>query len=111
LDFQVAVDSGGSDWLTAEVSSASAPRLLSITADPTNLAPGSYTGTVTIIPLAATPEKLTVNVTFQVEPAVPPQLSIDKLNLSFTYPRGAAVRSEAIRVSNSGGGSLNFSVA
>jgi len=41
----VAIDTGGkSNWLTVDATGASSPRVLTLTADPTNLAPGSYTG-------------------------------------------------------------------
>lgn len=112
LDFQVAVDTGTSGkWLTVDATSASTPRLLSVIADPTNLAPGTYNATITISPAAATPAKLAVTVSFQVGPTSPPLLSTDKANLSFTFPRGALARASNLNVSNLGGGTLNFTVA
>jgi uncharacterized protein (TIGR03437 family) len=111
LDFQVGIDTGTSGkWLTVDATSASTPRLLSVIADPANLAPGTYSATVTITPAAATPAKLPVTVTFQVGAAQAPKLSVDKTNLSFTFPRGAGARSATVNVANVGGGSLNFTV-
>ncbi len=112
LDFTVAIDTGGkSNWLTVDATGASSPRVLTLTADPTNLAPGSYTATVTITPAAATPPKLTVGVTFVVGAAQAPQLATDQPNLSFTFPRGATASSANLRISNSGGGTVNFTAS
>ncbi|HYL74523.1 MAG TPA: hypothetical protein VEU96_09980 [Bryobacteraceae bacterium] len=112
LDFQVAVDTGTSGkWLSVDATSASTPRLLSVIADPANLAPGNYSATITISPVAATPAKLPVTVTFQVGPALPPKLGADKTNLSFTFPRGAGARVTNINAANVGGGVLNFTAS
>lgn len=112
LDFQVAINTAGSgNWLTVDATSASTPRLLSVTADPSSLAPGNYSATITITPAAATPAQIQVTVTFQVGAAQPPQLSADKANLSFTFPRGALARSATVNVTNLGGGALNFTVS
>jgi trimeric autotransporter adhesin len=103
-----ATTANGGNWLSAGAASGNTPDLLSITADPSNLAPGSYTGTITITPTAATPAALTVTVTFAVGAALPPQLTVDRPNLSFTYPAGAPARRETLKISNAGGGELAF---
>jgi uncharacterized protein (TIGR03437 family) len=110
LDFAIAADPTAK-WLTVDASSASTPRVLSLTADPTNLAPGFYSATITLTPAAATPAKLTIGVTFNVNNAQPPQLATDQPNLSFTFPRGAAASSSSLRVLNSGGGTINFTAS
>jgi uncharacterized protein (TIGR03437 family) len=101
----------GGNWLSAGAGSGNTPELLSITADPSNLTPGSYTGTITVLASTATPAFLTIGVTFTVSAALPPQLSVDQPNLSFTYPNGAPARSETIKISNAGGGALAFTVS
>jgi uncharacterized protein (TIGR03437 family) len=106
-----ATTASGGNWLSAGAASGNTPDLLSITADPSNLTPGSYTGTITIVPAAATPASLTLTVTFTVGAALPPQLSVDQPNLSFTYPAGTPARSETLKVSNAGGGALAFTVS
>ena len=109
LGFAVSVNTAtGGNWLSSSVTMGLTPQLLSITADPLNLAPGTYTGTVTIVPDAATPAALSLTVTFTVGAAVPPKLSVDQTNLSFTYPKGALARSATIKISNAGGGGLEF---
>jgi len=112
LDFKVTVaTSSGGSWLTADVTEASTPDLLSLTANPTKLAPGSYTGTVTIKPTLATPAALAVTVRLTVGAALPPHLTGDQTNVSFTYPAGASVRSSTITLSNTGGGALGFTAS
>lgn len=112
LEFLAAAKtSDGADWLTVEAGSASTPRELSVLADPSGLAPGIYSGTITITPAAATPATLTVGVTFTVGPAQSPQLFLDHPNLSFSYPKNTSARSVTEVVSNAGGGSVNFTVA
>ncbi len=102
----------GGNWLSVSPSSANTPELLTVTADPTNLAAGSYAGTIVVAPAEATPLTLTLSVTFTVGAAVAPQLSVDQPNLSFTYPNGAPTRSTTLKVSNAGGGgALAFTVA
>jgi uncharacterized protein (TIGR03437 family) len=111
LAFSVSISTAsGGNWLSSSVASGNTPELLSIATDPSNLAPGSYTGTVTIVPVGATPTALTVAVTFTVGPALPPNLSVDQPSLSFTYPNGAPARSQTLKIFNAGGGSLPFSV-
>jgi uncharacterized protein (TIGR03437 family) len=102
---------GGGNWLSVGAATGNTPDLLSINADPTNLAPGSYTGTVKIAPAAALPASLALTVTLTVGASLPPQLSVDQPGLSFTYPAGAPVRSETLKVSNAGGGTLAFTVS
>jgi trimeric autotransporter adhesin len=111
LDFTVAVSPGGNDWLTVDTSADSTPRLLTLTADPSGLAQGSYAATVTVSPLAATPSTLTVTVTFQVGPPQSPLLAVDKTNLSFTMPQGVTARTASLLISNQGGQVLNYTAA
>jgi uncharacterized protein (TIGR03437 family) len=58
---QVATSTGG-QWLTVTPANGSIPQNLTITATPTNLTPGSYTGTVTVSsPGVPVPQVITVN--------------------------------------------------
>ena len=106
LAFKVAIKAG--DWLAVDSISDNTPRLLTLTADPLGLAPGTYTGTVTITPVAATPAALTVNVSFTVDAAQNPQLAVDHTDFSFTLSQGSASRSTALQISNAGGQTLNY---
>jgi trimeric autotransporter adhesin len=112
LQFQVQVSgTGPANWLTVDSSADVTPRLLTLTADPTKLAPGPYTAVVTITPVGAVPPALTVNVTFSVGPALSPALSLDQPALSFTLPQGSAARVSTIQISNTGGQTLTYTAA
>jgi uncharacterized protein (TIGR03437 family) len=109
LGFAVSVSTAnGGNWLSSISATGLTPELVPVTADSSNLAPGTYTGTVTIIPVAATPAALPLTVTFTVGAALPPKLSVDQTNLSFTYPNAAPARSATIKILNAGSGGLEF---
>jgi len=102
------VSSGSSNWLTVTPSSDRTPRLLQVTADASQLQPGTYTATITVAPTDAQPSALPVSVTFTVGPALPPQFSFDKLSFSFTYASGSKARSDTLMVSDIGGSQIAF---
>lgn len=95
-----------SNWLTLSTSSGVTPRLIQLQADPSQLTASTYQATLMI--QAENASAIPVTVSFVVGAAQPPQLSIDKSRLSFTYPLNAAAREELITVSDSGGGTLPF---
>ncbi len=94
-----------SGWLTAALSSTTAPATLTLTANPATLQAGSYTATVAIrSSISGVPEK-TVSVTFAV--AQGPAIGLSGTTASFNAVAGgenAAVQS--INVTNAGGGTL-----
>ena len=101
----------GASWLSVTPQSGTTPGLLTVTTDPLNLAPGSYTGTITIsVPLASPPTR-TVNVQLTVGQAVAASIAVDHTHLSFTYSNTSAARTQTITVSNSGGGPLPFTAS
>jgi uncharacterized protein (TIGR03437 family) len=108
LQFQVSSDS---PWLTVDPGTGATPRLINVVADPAVLAPGTYKGNITVHPSAALPARFTVSVTLQVGASKPAQLSVDQPSLSFTFPKGAAKRSLSVVISNTGSGTLKFTVA
>ncbi len=99
------------NWLRVTPAAGETPRLLEVTADPAGLAPGTYAGAIAIGTPFATPDVRVVTATFEVGPAIPPRLELDKDNFSFQFPRNAAPRTRALIVSNTGGGALAFTVA
>ena len=105
-----ALTSDGADWLTISDVDGFTPRLLAISADPTNLAPGSYQGQVVITLPEANPMQRSIPAAFTVSQAEPPTLAVDVQNFSFTYPRQAAARSETFMIFNNGSGALDFSI-
>lgn len=98
-------------WLTVDSTADATPRILTLKADPSKLAPGSYTAVVTITPVGAAPATLTTNVSFVVGPAESPALSIDQPSLSFTLPQGTPARASTLQVSNSGGQTLAYTTS
>jgi uncharacterized protein (TIGR03437 family) len=101
----------GSSWLSISPSTGATPGLVTVTADPSNLTPGSYQGSITINVPNANPATQTVNVQFMVGTAAAKVLSVDHTHLSFTYSNTSAVRTQTITVSNAGGGQLFFNAA
>jgi uncharacterized protein (TIGR03437 family) len=110
MAYTAAVGSGSS-WLSVSPQNGSTPGLITITADPLNLSPGVYNGAIVLSVPLANPPTQTVNVQFTVTPGVPASLSVDQTHMSFTYATTSAARSQTLIVSNSGGGSLNFTAS
>jgi uncharacterized protein (TIGR03437 family) len=95
-------------WLTLQSASGFTPAAITVNADPTKLAPGIHSSTVTIRIPAANPGSLTVTVVFSVGPALPPKLQVDSPRLNFVAMQGSALVQDVIDVKNAGGNSLNF---
>jgi uncharacterized protein (TIGR03437 family) len=99
-------------WLGVSAHSGSIPAALQISADPGSLAPGAYTGLLTIAVPNATPASATVSVTLTVKPgSVQAGLSVDNRSLAFTGVQGGVSQSNQLQVANSGAGTLAFSAA
>lgn len=113
LAFSVSVTtSDGANWLAADLSSGVTPRSIQVTSDPSVLMDaGVYTGQIVISSALASGSPISIPVSFTVGPGLPPALAVDQPNLTFTFPAKASARSQAVRVRNSGGGSLNFNVS
>ncbi len=105
-----AVTNRGGDWLSIDPKSGSTPRLLRLTADPVNLAPGTYQGIVAVkVPLGNPPERR-LRLLFSVTPPLPPELAVDATGFSFTFAAGGQPQSQAFLVLNRGSGGLAFSI-
>ncbi len=101
----------GSNWLSVSPTSGTSPGLVTVTADPSSLAPGNYSGSLVLSLANATPGQRTINVQFTVGQGVPPAVSLDQSHMSFNYATTSAARSQTLVVSNSGGGSVNFTTS
>jgi glucose/arabinose dehydrogenase/PKD repeat protein len=98
-------------WLTVAPASGSAPATLTATPSIAGLAPGTYTTAITVAAAGATGSPKTIDVTLTVAPAAP-VLSVAPGSLSFTATAGAASPpAQTIDVSNSGGGTLDFTAS
>lgn len=106
---QSATVSGGA-WLKLPADTATAPRILPVVCDPTNVPPGLYSGSIRLGTPLADPAAHTVIVSFRVNPPEPPKPRIDKTNLSFPLAADAPARSQAIEISNTGGGALDTQI-
>jgi uncharacterized protein (TIGR03437 family) len=99
-----------SPWLIVPSAIAHAPGNISISVDPTNLAPGTYQGNVSLLSPGLTSVLNTVHVTFLVNSAVDPQLTTDVSELTFSLTSGGAPQSQSLKVLNTGSGQVDFLV-
>ncbi len=101
----------GGSWLRASTAGGVTPRAIQVSADPAGLAPGVYQGTVEIsIPLGR-PSFVPVKVRLEVNPALPPDLRVDKASLSFTYPKTAITTAQNLLLSNAGSGPISIDIS
>jgi trimeric autotransporter adhesin len=100
VPFNVAISvQGAGTWLSSDTSSASTPKSVTITADPTTLTAGTYQGTVTI----TASNTVTIPVMFTVQ--APPMVSAGATSLTFTYfSGGSAPPAQTVLISGSTGG-------
>lgn len=78
-------------WLLVSATSGRAPQTLSVQVNPTGLAAGSYTGTLTLTGVAGSPPPTaTVNVTLVVG-TPPPSITVSPTALTFQYTTGQAI--------------------
>ncbi len=111
IPFSVSLStSSGSAWLEATPLNGSMPTTVEITADPAQLTPGTYSGTVNITALNADPAMRMVMVTFNVETAAEPNLAVRPRSRTLSFVQGDEARRRQIKVLNQGGGSLDFQV-
>ncbi|MGH6691509.1 MAG: BACON domain-containing protein, partial [Gammaproteobacteria bacterium] len=104
---QVAAESSG-NWLAVSPASGTMPSVVDVRVDVTNLAPGTYQGTVTIEAPLASPPMQTVAVRLTVEAALPPKLAVEPSSLSFETLAGGEAPAKTLRISNAGGGNFNW---
>jgi uncharacterized protein (TIGR03437 family) len=99
----------GGDWLVVSApGNASTPGVFSVSINTSGLtAAGTLNGTVTVTPAGGTP--VNVAVTLAVLAQAPPQLSLSSSTDTFALTRGSAPVTGQVTVSNSGGGTLQFS--
>jgi outer membrane protein assembly factor BamB len=101
-------------WLSASPASGTAPQSLTVSVATGSLAAGTYTGHLTISATGALGSPTTVTVTFTVTAPPPPQpiLTVTPGTLTFAATTGGAnPASKSISVTNTGSGSLNFTIA
>ena len=105
---QTTTETGG-NWLSASPAVGSAPGVISVMADVSNLLPGTYLGMVTVLAPLAVPSTQTVSVALTVEAAPEPKLTIEPSELTFEITAGTGnPQARTLRIGNAGGGTLNW---
>jgi uncharacterized protein (TIGR03437 family) len=94
-------------WITATPAVAALPAAVQVSVN-ANLAPGSYSGTVTFSAAGANPPTMTVQVSFKVAVPVPAKLGVSNPAVSFTTPQSSNALTSQMTVSNLGDGSIRF---
>lgn len=102
---------GGGNWLSGSLVQGRAPGAFVVNADPKNLAPNKYEGTVTITSPYASPAVITVGVTFDVTAGIPPKLAVANGPVNFSLLQGADAANSPLTVLNKGGGSISYTAA
>ena len=110
IGFSANVTPQNATWLQVTPPAGFAPGAAQVTADPTNLAPGTYQATINFVTPSAQPSTHTVPVTFTVSAPAPAKLAVKPGSISFSLVQGGPQTTQTIAVSNQGGGTLNFSV-
>jgi hypothetical protein len=99
-------------WLSVSPASGTNSGTITVTPSISGLAAGTYTTDVTVTAAGATGSPKTIPVTLTVDPATPPALSVTPTSLSFSATQGGAnPAAKTVAVSNSGGGSMDWTVA
>lgn len=94
------------NWLSVGTGAAT-PQSLTVSVNATGIAAGTYNGTVTIA--SGTAVNISVPVTLTVVAASPPSLGISPALQNLAAAQGGAAALGQITVSNSGGGTLQYS--
>jgi uncharacterized protein (TIGR03437 family) len=103
----------GGTWLNASANfgpGGKTPGSITVSVDPSRLAPNTYSGQVNISAPNASPSNVTVNVTLHVSGSQAPQLTVTAPAQNFALPQGGQSQGSVL-VSNTGGGTLSYSVA
>jgi uncharacterized protein (TIGR03437 family) len=100
------VTTSGGTWLIAGASGGTSPEPLNIIVSPIGLAPGQYSGTLTLS--SPSVPSLTVNVALTVTAPVVPELNVNAPTLTLSALKGGRPSTAQVQVSNAGGGVLSF---
>ena len=100
----------GGDWLVVNPASGATPRQVTVKANPGALALGRYVGEVDVIVPLAQPAVRTIAVTLDVGDALPPDLHLNVSSLLFSFAADSGARSEAVTLTNRGGGVIEYSI-
>jgi uncharacterized protein (TIGR03437 family) len=97
------------NWLLVTPATGVIPGTVSVSVDASKLAAGSYRGTVTLQAPLAVPALQTIAVELTVAPAPALELALERGSLTFEAIAGEDnPPAQAVRVTNAGGGTLNW---
>jgi uncharacterized protein (TIGR03437 family) len=99
------------NWLSVTPDAGLMPGVLQVSADPSSLSVGTYSGQITITAGGATPPARVVPVVFNVAPADTPTLVVEPGRLDFDRVQGADPQTYTLRVLNNGSGALDFTLS
>jgi hypothetical protein len=100
--------SSGSPWLTISASTTLTPGVLTVSANPTGMAEGTYNATITLSAPGATNSPISIPVTLAVKTAV---LSVAPTSLNFFGTSTLNPTPQTFQVSNLGTGNLGWSAS
>jgi uncharacterized protein (TIGR03437 family) len=103
------VASTDSAWINVPATIAYSKGSFSVSANPANLAPGTYQGNVYLTSPTRPTVLCTVPVTFLVDSGVDPKLTSDTTHLEFSLTTGTP-QSQSVQVMNAGSGQIAFFV-
>ena len=104
--------SSSANWLRVSPAYGTAPASISVQPDLSGLAAGSYSGTVTVDAAGAANAPKTVSVSLSVTAANPPVLTLSCSTVAFSSTAGGAnPASQTVNISNTGGGTLNWTAS
>jgi hypothetical protein len=102
------------NWLSVNPTSGSSTGqeiAHTVSANIGNLSEGTYNATITITDANAVNSPQKVGVTLTLSKQTPPQISVNPTSLTFSGKEGGSnPSSQSIRIKNSGGGSLDYSI-
>lgn len=94
----VTYGAGASDWLTASLDRAAAPAVLTLAVDVAGLGAGSYSATVPLTSFRASNSPQSVDVTFDVAPDAPSQMTVQAGNNQSAIAGAAVLVAPAVLV-------------
>lgn len=103
--------SNGTPWLRVSPANGTLPAAIQVSADASGLAPGRYTGEVTVAALNLGQQAQPASVTLIVEAADGPKLSVEPGGVTLAAPRASGAVRRSLRVLNAGSGSLSYTAS
>lgn len=102
----------GTGWLAMTPTTGTAPATITLTATQGNRAAGTYNATITITATGATNTPQTVAVQFIIQAApVPPAIGLSATSFTFTSGVNGTPASQTLNITNTGGGTLSYTVS